>query len=107
MADLEQEPFWGQQKAWSLTDEQETRKVRFETRGKTRSEVIPCDGALSIEFLLALTLPQFEVAYKEQGWIPSDAYEKFGKCLTGDMKVAWEETLEQEFPADNERTDVN
>ena len=108
MADLEREPFWGQNKAWSLSDEQETRKVRFENRGKTRSEVIPCDGALSIEFLLALTLPQFEVAYKEQGWTPSEAYEKFGKCLTGDMKVAWEETLDKDYPDEMaDRTDAN
>lgn len=107
MADLEREPFWTQQKAWSLSDEQETRKVRFESRGKTRSEVIPCDGTLSIEFLIALTLPAFEIAYKEQGWTPSEAYEKFGKCLTGDMKTSWEETLDKDYPDESDRTDGN
>ena len=88
MADLDREPFWGKEKAWSHSDALETRKVRFEARGKPRSEVIPCDTSFTMEFLLALTLPQFEQAYFEQGWDQDDAYTQLTKCLHGDMKVA-------------------
>ena len=97
MADLDREPFWGRTKAWTLEDEQETRKVRFEARGKPRSEVLPCDGSHSVEFLLSLTLPQFEIAFREQEWDDKVAYENFSKVLTGELRVAWEETLDKEY----------
>ena len=67
MADLDREPFWGKDKGWTHNDESEIRKVRFEARGKPRSEVIPCDPSFTMEFLFANTLPQFEQAYYEQG----------------------------------------
>ena len=105
MADLDREPFWTKQRAWTPADETETRKVRFENRNKIRSEVLPCDGSFGIEFLLALTLPQFNDAYKEQNWESHEGYTKFGSVLTGDMKVTWDETLEKEFPQDSDRTD--
>ena len=107
MADMDRAPFWDLKKGWSLLDETETRKVRFEKKGKPRSEVLPCDGTNTMEFLIALTLPQFEEAYKEQDWTAAEAYTQFAKCLTGELRVAWDETLDKEFPRDDERTDAN
>ena len=107
MADLDREPFWGKDKGWTAADELDTRKVRFEARGKTRSEVIPCDSGFTIEFLFALTFPQFEHAYIEQDWSEEEAYSQLTKCLHGDMKVAWEETLDKDYPDEADRTDAN
>ena len=48
-------------------------------------------------YLYLLTLPQFEMDHKEQNWPSADAYTQFGKCLSGNMKVVWNETLNKHF----------
>ena len=108
MADLDCKPFWGRNKKWTSEDEMDPRKVRYEGgRNKTRSEVMPCDGNFGIEFYLANTLPQFAIAYKVQQWSEAEGYSQFTKALVGDMKIAWEETLEQDFPDESDRTGAN
>ena len=85
---MDREPFWGYKKSYSLKDEQDIHNIWFEARGKPRSKVTPCNGTFGLEYLYSLTLPQFEMAYKEQGWPSADAYTQFGKCLSSNMKVA-------------------
>ena len=97
MANMDREPFWGYKKTYSLKDKQDLRNIRFEACGKPRSEVTPCDGTFDLEYLYLLTLPQFEMSYKEQQWPAANAYTQFGKRLSGDMKVAWDKMLDKHF----------
>ena len=54
-----------------------------------------------------MTLLEFELAYKEQDWPAQDTYMYFGKCLSGDMKVAWDDMLENHFSNIDMRDDAN
>ena len=98
MADLEMKSFWGYEKAYTLKDVQETRKLRFDNRHKVCSEVTPCNVTYSLEFLYSYTLPAFEHVYKDQDWEAHDAYMYFGKWLSGNMNTAWDDMLEKHFP---------
>ena len=44
----------------------------FTSGRKAKSEALPDTGEYGIEFLLALTLPQFEQATSEQAWQPAE-----------------------------------
>ena len=93
MMDINRKPFWTQQKAWETSEEKSIWPFKFENAQKVKLEVIPDDGTNGIEFFVALTLPQFNRAYGEQGWQAHDRYEKFAKVLGGNMCTIWEEVL--------------
>ena len=98
MADLDREPFWGRKKAWSIDEESQSLKIKLENgKSKPRCQVLPCNGEYGLEYFLSLTLPQFVEAYKELGWDAQEGYTKFLTCLTGDMRISVEETLENEY----------
>ena len=107
MADLEREPFWQRAKAWDIEEQQAIRKIKLEEKHKGRCEVIPCDGKYGLEFLYSLTLVEFAAAYKTLAWAPAVAYEKVLLVLTGEMRVAWEEMLDNEYADLSLRNDDN
>ena len=111
MADLDRDPFWTHNKAWDTAIETESSKVRwdktFASGRKMKSEVLPSSGEFGIEFLIALTLPQFKQAIKEQEWNNSERYSQLLKVLNGTFKTAWEETLETDFLLDTDHTKEN
>jgi len=72
-----------------------------------KSEVLPSSGEYGIEFLIALTLPQFKQAIKEQEWTNLQRYSQLLKMLNGTLKTAWEETLETDYPLDSDCTKDN
>jgi len=82
-------------------------KQWFENSTKIRSEVIPNNGLNGIEFFIALTMPQFQEAYKEQQWTETEGYTQLTKVLNGTLKTAWEETLKADYSEDSSRTDAN
>ena len=53
-----------------------------------KSEVLPSSGKFGIEFLIALTLPQFKQAIKEQEWNNLERYSQLLKVLNGTLKTA-------------------
>ena len=70
--------------------------------------MIPDDGTNGIEFFIAITLPQFNIAHTEQGWTHRNRYEQLTKVLNGDMRTTWEEVLESnDFKDDDKRTNAN
>ena len=56
--------------------ETENHKVRwdktFMSGWEAKSEALPDSGEYGIEYLVALTLPQFEQAHKEEEWEPKE-----------------------------------
>ena len=88
MADLDCKPFWTQHKEWDPAMESITKKVRFKNTFKSRSEVMPDDGAHGIEFFIALIYPQFVEATKEQKWTKDKAYTQLSKVLNGTITTA-------------------
>ena len=111
MADLDCAPFWTHNKAWDIAIETESSKVHwdktFASGRKMKSEVLPSSGEFGIEFLMALTLPQFKQAIKEQEWNNLERYSQLLKVLHRTLKTAWEETLETDYPLDNDHTKEN
>jgi len=111
MSDLDRGPFYTYKKAWDPTIETENHKVRwdktFSSGRKAKSEALPDNGEYGIEFLLGITIPQFEQAHKEQEWDPKERYSQFLKVLNGTFMTSWEETLETDYPDDADRTNAN
>ena len=111
MAYLELEPFWTMEKTWSDDHEHKINKIRFEktqTNGKRcRSEVTPDSGRYGVEFYLSLKKPQFDIARHDQNWTGKELFDHFTQVLSGDVKTAWEETLESDFAPSATRTYQN
>jgi len=107
MANLDRKPFWTQEKEWDPSTETSIRKQRFENSSKIRSVVIPDDGLNGIEFFIALTYTQFLQAYKEQDCNEVEGYSQLAKVLNGTLKTAWEETMDDDYSDDADRTNAN
>ena len=107
MADLDRKSFWTQQKEWDPSIETSIRKQRFENSSKIHSEVIPNDGTNGMMFFIALTYPQFLQTHKEQKRTEVEGYSQLTKVLNGDLKTAWEVSLDADFSNETSHTDTN
>ena len=111
MAYLKLDPFLTMEKMWRDDHEHKINKIRFEKTQangkKCRSEVTPDSGRYGVEFHLSLTKPQFETARKEQNWTGEEMFDHFTQVLSGDIKTAWEETLESDFASSATRIHQN
>lgn len=70
-------------------------------------EVTPDLGKYGIEFLLALTMPQYNTPRKEQEWTGKEMFDHFSQVVTSDSKTDWEETLKQDYHGETEGTGQN
>ena len=111
MADLEPDPFWTMEKTWDDEVEFGRRNNQFEmiqTNGKKcKFEVCPDTGSYDIEFFLSVTSEQFEIAHKEQQWTGLEAFDHFREVVTGDIRVAWDETVDADYSDPVNKTTKN
>ena len=110
MAHLEQEPFFTMAKAWDA-DDYLPAKQKFSkttTGGRTiKGEVTPDDGERTIEFTIDCTVAEFEEVRKDFQWGNSELFAAFRKCLTGQARTTWDETIDDHYPNDTDRTTIN
>ena len=61
-------------------------------------------GTHCIECVLSIMQTQFEIACEEQNWTGPEVFNQFAQVLSGDVKVAWEETVENDYPQESDKT---
>ncbi len=109
MAHLDHPPFFKVMKEFDYQDVESVCKVNFEMTNhngcRIKSEVTLDSGNHGIEFLLEVMKQKFNAAPREQSWGNSKIFTKFGECLKGAIKKAWEETIADHYPdSDNQTT---
>jgi hypothetical protein len=110
MAHLEQEPFFTMVKAWDSDDYLPT-KIKFSkttTTGRTiKGEVTPDDGEKTIEFTIDCTVAEFDEVRKDFQWGNNELFASFRKCLTGQARTTWDETIDDHYPSDDDKHTAN
>ena len=74
---------------------------------KYKFEVCPEFGSHGVGFFLSVTSEQFKIARKEQQWTGLEAFDHFRGVVNGDIRVAWNKTVDVDYSDDTNKTTDN